>query len=176
MSNGNRDRNEEAKLVLNWWKKSLETFIIVCTFGGSITFSLIMLNIANPSRLNSENLATRARYDVEEVREFLAVGWVLFMCNLGICCLLSGLVYFQELDILGNWPDGRLWWGITWEWLLHICSFVITGLLIAAFAVLSMAVVAYVEPVGWAGLALTMLWGSIVVGCWIYQCFNIWSG
>ncbi|SPO06805.1 uncharacterized protein DNG_09499 [Cephalotrichum gorgonifer] len=46
---------EPSERTVQWWENYLATLIAISTFGGSITFSLIISDIANPARLNPED-------------------------------------------------------------------------------------------------------------------------
>ncbi|EON69857.1 hypothetical protein W97_09120 [Coniosporium apollinis CBS 100218] len=63
----------EAKdRAVRWWQSFLPLVITVAVFGGSITFTLIIQEIADPVELN-------AKFSSETVRTFISLAWLLFL-------------------------------------------------------------------------------------------------
>ncbi|KAL8393684.1 hypothetical protein RB595_003427 [Gaeumannomyces hyphopodioides] len=168
-----------GRSVMEWWERYLAAVIGISTFGGSITFSVIVSEIADPARLNPENAEalTPTRFDRETVRHFLAISWAIFICEIGICSVLAMLINFHRDKFVDCFrPDspnpalrslvviGRL--RISTRWFLLACALLINSLMTAAFMFLSLAVVAYVGVAGWMGVLFTTAFGlvSLVFG------------
>ncbi|KAK0616962.1 hypothetical protein B0T14DRAFT_605129 [Immersiella caudata] len=114
--------------------KFLEAVQQTSTFGGSITFALIVGSNSPPTR----------RFSDQTVRDILSVAWLLFFVALGGSTLarLRGTVDDKEQSMLSMRKDFRpLAMGV---------------LALLAFCVLSVVVLAY-SDVGWAAVAVMAL-------------------
>jgi hypothetical protein len=160
--------------VVEWWDRYLAAIIGISTFGGSITFSVIVSEIANPARLNPQNAEapTPTTFDRETVRSFLAVSWLLFVCEIGIGSILATLMYFHRDFIaehfLPECPNpahrslavvGPI--RVSTRWFLLVCTLLINSLMAAAFLFLSLSVVAYVGFAGWMSVVFTIAAGFV---------------
>ena len=168
-----------GRSIMEWWERYLAAVIGISTFGGSITFSVIVSPIADPARLNPENAEalTPTRFDRETVRHFLAISWAIFICEMGICSVLATLMHFHRDKFVNRFlPDfpgpalrslvvmGSL--RVSTRWFLLACALLINCLMVAAFMFLSLAVVAYVGVAGWMGVLFSTVFGlvSLVFG------------
>jgi hypothetical protein len=160
------DATESAERAIQWWEAFLPQAVNVSIFGGSITFSIAIQEIANPARLNPSDseAETYTRFQRETVRRFLSLAWLLFVCALATASLAMLLLNFKRKSIKDSFK-------VKWSWspmILHTLSFVISALMLGAFMFLSLAVVAYVEDVGWAGVGVTSLVALITLLIWIW--------
>jgi hypothetical protein len=147
--------------LLSWWDGYLNGLIAVSLFGGQITFTVIISEIANPAILNS--VQTHTTFGKETVRMFVALGWLLFMVSLGIAVVAKMLLLDIGIRerILVNLAESRKWL------IFHsVLSFFLNGLPVIAFLFLALAVAAYVPVVGWIGVGLISLFILIVLVLW----------
>ncbi|KAH0537510.1 hypothetical protein FGG08_005685 [Glutinoglossum americanum] len=159
--------------AVEWWEGFLPAVIGVSTFGGSITFSVIVSEIADPGRLNpsNQNAVTYTRFQRETVRMFLALSWLLFIMALGVASMVAQLLSFHRERFRDNFEKPMSGMPIlnmiTNGGGLHGLSLLLNGLMLGAFYFLSLAVVAYVETVGWIAVAFTSTYVLIVGGVWV---------
>ncbi|KAJ9635131.1 hypothetical protein H2199_008617 [Coniosporium tulheliwenetii] len=81
-----------GETVIEWAKSFADIITTVAALGASLTFTVIVSDIADPKRLNPDGLATEARFDRETVRKILAIGWLLFVTAFGWAVLMSLVV------------------------------------------------------------------------------------
>jgi hypothetical protein len=112
------------------------TFAIgIGIFGGTITFSLIILDIREPTRMTQST-----------VQSLLAVSWLLFTIALGIASVSASLLnwYGELIKYEFQRDDGY----IKWLWIDEGVSIALGASLLGAFLFASIVVMAYVMPVG----------------------------
>ncbi|KID84179.1 hypothetical protein MGU_08593 [Metarhizium guizhouense ARSEF 977] len=124
------------------------SFILSLSIFGASTFAVIVSEIANPS-----DVVANPRFTRETVRTLLGVAWLLFVLALGLVAVSMSLLAFQREHAETGFDS--LWRHI-WERLGLVASSLIQLLVIAAFLLLSLVLVAYTEAVGWVAVALTL--------------------
>lgn len=160
--------SKRVEKVLTWWDTFIKAFVGISTLGASITFNLILSDIANPS-----TVVRNARFSSGTVRIYLAISWLLFVMVLGVSTI-SGRLLLDPLT--GQQDEGRkldreavmqkkviILSLTTW---LDLFSLVVEGLTITAFMFLSLAVAAYVPVVGWIGVAFVSPVAIVVLLLW----------
>jgi uncharacterized protein YqgV (UPF0045/DUF77 family) len=156
--------HDDDASALRWWDAFLSNAITVSIFGGSITFTVIVQQIQDPNEFR-ENGAL-SRYGRESVRCFLSVAWLLFVAALAVASIITLLLTFKRRSVERALTVGeKSWIG----WLFHIFSGFLIAVLLGPFMVLSLAVAAYVEVVGWIGCAVTSLTALVALYCWLNQ-------
>ncbi|KAH6679181.1 hypothetical protein B0J14DRAFT_580248 [Halenospora varia] len=153
--------------LLRWWDGYLNGLIAISLFGGQITFTVIISEIANPATLDPTSVASRTntRFERETVRMFVALSWLLFMVPLGIAVVTKMLLLDVGIReyIRINLADGHK----CFMYIPSVLSFLLNALPVIAFLFLALAVVAYVPVVGWIGVGLISLFILIVFVLWI---------
>ena len=163
----------QGESYVEWWKSYLAVVAGVASFGAGIVFALAISDLRNPDGSSSGNTepVRKARYDSEEVRSFLAYAWVAFVGLLALASFMSVAIAFWSETIAAGW------WKRHWRWLLHIVSLLTNLLLTAAFVLLSLVVVAYVEKPGWISVAFAACFGLGSIGsCVAVTIVQIWEG
>ncbi|KAH7232428.1 hypothetical protein B0J15DRAFT_367069, partial [Fusarium solani] len=151
----------DTELVLRWWYEFLRHTITVSIFGGSITLTVVVQQIQDPAELNQDS-----RFHHETVRILLTVAWLLFVSALALALVSSLLLPFDHEAVTGAFRGGTI---STRVILFHILSFLLCAVLLGAFIVLSLCVVAYVEIVGWIGFAVTLVTAVIALFFWLWR-------
>jgi len=134
-----RARRRYVEKELEFFKHLSKVAITIGTFGGSITFSLIITDIRQP------RVMTEAT-----VQALLAVSWLLFILAIGFASLTVSLLDWFGGQIKREFQtdNGQQ------KWLWYDAAFSVTlGLsLLGAFLFASIVVMAYVMPVGIIGI------------------------
>ena len=145
---------DQAKTRIAYYQGLFTIVIGITTFGGSITFSLILTDPPTPN----------FHFSASDVRVFVAISWICYVIALGAACILASFLNFYGTEIQDEWvnEEGQrrwLWFGIG-------ATAILGGLLFTAFVFLSLSVMAYVKVVGIIALVFTVLIGvfSAVVG------------
>jgi hypothetical protein len=159
---------DDTERFLRWWNEFLGHIVTVSIFGGSITFTVVVQQIQDPAELNGDT-----KFHKETVRKFLAVAWLLFVTSLALSVVSSLLLLFDREAVHRAFRGST---GSFWAVLFHILSFLLCAVLLGAFMVLSLCVVAYVKGVGWAGCAVTSFTAVIALICWAWQGLGICCG
>ncbi|KAE9366616.1 hypothetical protein N431DRAFT_562003 [Stipitochalara longipes BDJ] len=119
----------------------------VAALGASITFALIVSDIADPHAVSRHG-----RFDLSTVRILLAVAWMLFMVVLSLSFSIGQKVKHDSSEKgLYKWEKKRR------ERKNKILSTGVYVLELAAVTCLSLVVAAYVEVVGYIMVALVFL-------------------
>jgi hypothetical protein len=108
--------------------------------GSSITFGLIISNIANPKVISQHG-----RFDLSTIRILLAVSWLLFIVVLNL-----------SFSFAQNMPRYSRAWQIRASKILYF-------LVIAAVMCLALVVVGYVEVIGYIGIAFASIVALLVL-------------
>ncbi|KAF3003104.1 hypothetical protein E8E13_008165 [Curvularia kusanoi] len=141
--------SERSKQINKSFDKFL-SFVLTLTIFGASTFTVVVSEIANPSEINPS-----ARFARETVRSFLGIAWLLFVIALyGVAYSMSSVAEKREN------PDRQVGGKSKFRWEL-LASSLIQIVIITAFLFLSLALVAYVEPVGWAAVASSSAAGAL---------------
>lgn len=128
--------------------ENLSKFAIgIGTFGGSITFSLIITDIREPT------LMTRST-----VQSLLAVSWLLFIVALGFASVTASLLdwYGERIKYEFQQDNGQR----KWLWYDGVFSIALGVSLLGAFLVASIVVMAYASWDNWNSL-YNNDWGSM---------------
>jgi len=134
------------------------TMIGIATLGASITFSYVLSN--NTSAPSSKH----PTFHQGQIQEFLAISWLLFLLALAFASLGSTLLTFFKNHWIADW-DGMN--GKTSQWSVQMYAVIASGLLgsliVAAFVLLCLVVVAYTSVVGWVALGFTCFFGLVIL-------------
>lgn len=134
------------------------TIIGISSLGASVTFSYVLSN--NTQDVPSHN----PRFSKEQVQQFLAISWLLFLLGLAFASLGSTLLTFFKSHWIADW-DGVNGKHSQWQVQMYavLASGVMGSLIIGAFIVLSLVVVAYSPTVGWIAVGFTAAFGLFIV-------------
>jgi hypothetical protein len=118
---------QEGKRVITFFHAYIKMVFAISTLGASFTFAFVLTDIRSP---------TLPFFDVEQVRLFLAMSWLLFMSTLAIATLSMLLLNFLgEQAVVGFHTESKWLWGA-----FSMCFVLITP--IAAFLCLCLVVMA----------------------------------
>jgi hypothetical protein len=146
---------------VSWWEGYLNAILGISLFGGQITFTVILSEIADPATLHANKTAL---FSKETARLFVAISWMLFTITLGLAAVIRILISDVNLKEAANKGFKN---GSRWIRLAHsLLTLFLNGLPIAAFLFLALAVVAYVPIVGWITLGLISFFLIAAGGCW----------
>ncbi|EXJ87291.1 hypothetical protein A1O3_04250 [Capronia epimyces CBS 606.96] len=150
--------------VSTWFNGLFTTIIGIATLGASITFSYVLSNNAPipPSRTPS--------FNSKQIQLFLAISWLLFLLALAFASLGSTLLTFFKNHWIADW-DGIN--GKTSQWSVQMyaswASALLGALIIGAFVLLCLVVVAYSGVIGWIALGFTGFFGGVILVAVINQ-------
>ena len=166
--------------VATFFNGVFQTILAIGTLGASITFNYVLSNAgpapadtssSNASSTNNSNtLDTPAsttggvpRFSAPTVQLFLSVSWLLFLLALAFASLGQTLLTFFRKHWERDW-DGRhgRTSQVTVQWYAVLAAGMMGGLVIAAFCLLCLVVVAYSPVVGWIALGFTAFFGAII--------------
>ena len=136
---------ESAKIFLSFT-------VGVSIFGASI-FTVIVSEIAQPGKPPSNE-----RFDERTVRTLLAISWLLFVLALGI-----GGVSINLLTGTGENP--QFWSRLKIRSLILLLQ----SLIIGAFLILSLVIVAYTGDVGWVAVAFSSV-AELIAVIYFFKC------
>lgn len=144
-----------------WFEDYLKAIIGIAVFGGQITFTLIVSDIADPMRLNTSNTddATPSVFNKERVRLCIALSWLFFTLTLGFGVLTHLLFTGRRRGSLAPRIESVFY---------LVMTFLLNFLPIGAFLLLSLATAAYVPVVGWIGVAFTSIFALLVLFFWLF--------
>jgi len=131
--------------LLSWWEGYLKAILAISLFGGQITFTVILSEIADPAQLHANKNA--ATFDRETTRLFVAISWMLFTVTLGLAAALR--ILLSDVQIKGAAREGLRDRSRRIQLTHSLLTLFLNGLPLAAFLFLALAVVAYVPIVGW---------------------------
>ncbi|KAL2125868.1 hypothetical protein VTI74DRAFT_2429 [Chaetomium olivicolor] len=137
-----------------WLKAYLAAVIGIAVFGGQITFTLIVGQLADP--------APSSVFGPSAVRHLIAASWLLFTATLGVGVLTS-LLFTDDADHYGTGKPRGLDGAFGW-----LISFLLNFLPIGAFLLLGLATAAYAPVVGWIGVAGIAGFGLVVARYWLF--------
>ena len=160
-------RDSMPKTVYNWWLQYLTGLIGVSTLGASITFGVLTTSNTEPDALSG-------RFGSDTVRTFLAIAFLLFLSAIGCANLLFYLLFYHEIE---NFKDNKVFKRELSKWLLkahfdkflHFCNLMITSVMLTAFIMLALVIVAYTGTVGWITLAVVCVYAVIFIVLWCVQ-------
>jgi hypothetical protein len=148
--------------VTTFFNGLFQTILGLSTLGASITFNYVLNNPTSPTS-NTPTPSSR-KFSAATVQTFLAISWLLFLLALAFAALGSTLLTFFRRHWEEDW-DGRR--GKTSQRTVQIyavfASSVLGGLVIGAFSLLCLVVVAYSATVGWIALGFTSFFGFLML-------------
>ncbi|KAJ9412808.1 hypothetical protein QL093DRAFT_2518222 [Fusarium oxysporum] len=164
---GTRNADDTAP-TLKWFEEFLLHIIKVSIFGGSITFTVIVIPIQDPAQLHGNNIAFRK----ETVLKFLTTAWLLFCSGLSIASVTKLIVTFArgKINKAFNKEMGISKLAV----LFHLLSLLLCAVLLGAFTFLSLGVVAYVGTVGWIACTVTLVTAVIGLCCWVSEAMRMY--
>ncbi|KIV95775.1 hypothetical protein PV10_03390 [Exophiala mesophila] len=144
--------------VASFFNGLFATIVGISTLGTSVTFSYVLSsNVQAPRALNPT-------FSLDEIHSFLAVSWLLFLLAMAFGSLGSTLLTFYKKRWVADW-DGYN--GRTSRWAVQMyavtASAFMGGLVIGAFIILGLVVVAYSPTVGWIAVGVTSFFGLIIM-------------
>jgi hypothetical protein len=139
--------------IVNYARTSfLAATLAVGTVGASITFTIIVQDISDPG--------SDSRFTKKEVKTLLAIAWVLFVAAIALTNFFASwfVVYHEEIQAALKEQTYTRW---------HVFGVIMAlGIqleLVGAFLCLELALLAYVEPVGWFAVSMTVVYGAMTV-------------
>ncbi|KAF2179447.1 hypothetical protein K469DRAFT_753983 [Zopfia rhizophila CBS 207.26] len=147
--------------VINLWDQLFKAIIVICTFGGSITFQVIIQKVED----NTDWSETH-RFDYKDARSFLAVAWTAFLIALGISCAAVIVLRIKEDDIRSCLVRGE---ERKFVIIGGVASFICQETVVGAFGMSSLAVTAYSNKAGWTAAGFTIILGIATPILWIWQ-------
>jgi len=134
------------------------TIIGLATLGTSITFSYVLSNNTQPPTSRTPTFGT------QEIQLFLSISWLLFLLALAFASLGSTLLTFFKDHWRADWDglNGKTSQESV-QWYAVFASGLLGALVVAAFILLCLVVVAYSVVVGWIALGWTIFFGFIMV-------------
>ncbi|OAP56173.1 hypothetical protein AYL99_09352 [Fonsecaea erecta] len=143
--------------VTTFFSGLFTTIIGISTLGASITFSYVLSNNTSTPR------AGKPVFRVEQIQEFLAISWLLFLLALTIASLGSTILTFFKDHWIADWDglNGKTSQQSVQRYAM-VAAGLMGGLIIGAFVLLCLVVVAYTAVVGWIALGFTSLVGVII--------------
>jgi hypothetical protein len=147
--------SSESSNYKSFWDSFSKGCIGISTFGASICFTVIVMDLPDPVEIRKSSpsrLAKKIHFGRETVREFMAIAWLMFLLTLGFA-LISQMKLRKSLT-------GQ---GVS----LRVLGLVLNGLIISAFMFLSLAVAAYVPDVGMAGVGFLSFFALMIISMWM---------
>ena len=151
-----------------WVDGYLKGIIGISVFGGQITFTVLVSDIADPADVvrsvpANADPAFTPTFPRETVRTFIGISWLLFIISLGISVVLKMLLSDRNerewlVQKLGARDFRRLY---------SVVTFILNTLSVAPFLFLSLATAAYLPVVGWIGTAFVSLLTVVVGIAWV---------
>lgn len=143
--------------VATFFNGLFTTIIGISSLGASVTFSYVLSNNTQDPPLGN------ARFSIIQVKQFLAISWLLFLLALAFASFGSTLLTFFKKHWMADW-DGIN--GKTSQWQVQMYAILASGvmgsLIIGAFVVLCLVVVAYSPTVGWIAVGFTAFFGLFI--------------
>ncbi|ETN43011.1 uncharacterized protein HMPREF1541_02169 [Cyphellophora europaea CBS 101466] len=157
--------------VASFFNGLFQTILAIGTLGASITFNYVLSNAAPADSNDSNVLDTpnntgngEPRFSAPTVQLFLSISWLLFLLGLAFASLGQTLLTFFRKHWERDWDGvhGRTS-QVTVQWYAVLAAVLMGSLVIGAFALLCLVVVAYSPVVGWIALGFTGFFGAIIV-------------
>ena len=149
--------------VTTFFNGLFQTILAISTLGASITFNYVLSN-SQPTSATPIPLPNSRKFSPEMVQLFLAISWLLFLLALAFAALGSTLLTFFRRHWEEDWDGKR---GKTSQTTVQMyavfASTVLGGLVVGAFVLLCLVVVAYSSVVGWIALGFTSFFGFVML-------------
>jgi hypothetical protein len=150
--------------VATFFSGLFKTVIGIATLGTSVTFSYVLSN--NTSSPRSANPV----FNVDQIQLFLSISWLLFLVALASASLGSTILTFFTEHWTADWDGVN---GKTSQFEVQMYAVFAAGvmgvLIIGAFVMLCLVVVAYSAIVGWVALGFTAFYGLIIAVSTLHQ-------
>jgi hypothetical protein len=160
---------------LTWLEGFLPSVIVLSSFGGSITFTVIP----------SQNQSPDSRFNPQNVRNYLALAWLFFVLALGAASTAQMVLTFHRPTVKAGFEKrpyrkwkkdvkdpGRWDFAVVRMFCWFPLSLLLQMLVLLAFLFLSFVVFAYAPAVGSVALGFTGLSTIGVVVLWALHTFN----
>ncbi|KPI37409.1 uncharacterized protein AB675_10317 [Cyphellophora attinorum] len=143
--------------VVAFFSGLFQTILAISTLGASVTFNFVLSNAPGDSQPNST-------FSQATVQLFLSLSWLLYILALAVAATGSTLLTFFKSHWQQDWDGvkGRTS-QVTVHWYAVSISALMGMLVIGAFVLLCLVVVAYSKVVGWIALGFTCFFGGIIV-------------
>ncbi|KIW19232.1 hypothetical protein PV08_03526 [Exophiala spinifera] len=150
--------------VSTFFNGLFSTAIAITTLGASITFSYVLSNGTAPPTSKSP------AFSQYQVQQFLAISWLLFLLALAFASLGSTLLTFFKNHWIADWDGANGETSqVTVQLYAVVASGLLGGLIIGAFALLCLVVMAFSAGVGWAALSFTAFFGLVILFAVMHQ-------
>lgn len=148
--------------VATFFNGLFQTILAIGTLGASITFNYVLSNGGDSNTLDNPS-GSSPQFSVPTVQLFLSMSWLLFLLALAFASLGSTLLTFFRAHWQRDWDGlhGRTS-QITVQWYAVCASTLMGALVIGAFTLLCLVVVAYSPVVGWIAVGFTAFFGFII--------------
>ncbi|KAF4838788.1 hypothetical protein CGCTS75_v000422 [Colletotrichum tropicale] len=139
--------------------------LTISIFGASI-FAVIAGQMQDPAELWKPGPPP---FSLATVRRLLSAAWLCFILTIAIAGYSSSILTIlqQRAERLNDHT-----WHTHWDILGIAASMLLYILLVLAFLLLSLGLVAYVGTIGWIAVGSSCLAGMFVVGLSIFQCID----
>ncbi|KAL9617869.1 MAG: hypothetical protein Q9160_007357 [Pyrenula sp. 1 TL-2023] len=180
-----RPSTAKAESVATYFNGFFQAIIGLSTLGASLTFSYVLstssvLSAQPPTATtqgtsssgnnnninNSSDNATPppapnpARFTANQVSQFLAISWLLFILSLALSSIFTTVLQFFHDDAVKWWSKGGPHKRVM-LWYATLLSTLLTSLLLGAFIFLCLVVTALHPTIGWTALAFTCFLGLV---------------
>ncbi|ERF75677.1 hypothetical protein EPUS_08631 [Endocarpon pusillum Z07020] len=135
--------------VSSWFKAFFQIVIALSTLGASVSFNFILSDIKEPKFMWSK----------PQIQVYLSISWLLFLLALAFASLASTLLNFFQGHAVRDWDGDDPRRKRVLQYYATLTCLVLYGLVIAAFAVMGLVVMAYSFVVGWVAVGFTAMFG-----------------
>ncbi|KAF3151291.1 hypothetical protein TWF225_011263 [Orbilia oligospora] len=151
------DGKARERAFIEWLKGYLDTIALIAGLGSSITFSIIVAEIVDPSSLGS--MKNGVLFDLDQVRLIISLGWCVFTIAVGIAIFAKILF----IDPIAQRNLEKNMKSSLFQYQLGVVLFLLNLLPTMAFTLISLAVTAYVPVVGWLATGCSGLAGLLAL-------------
>ena len=147
----------QGSSVARFFTGLFTTVIGISSLGTSVTFSYVLTNNTSSPR------SAQPFFNVDQIQLFLAISWLLFLLALANASLGSTVLTFFKEHWTKDW-DGVNGKASQFEVQMYAVFAVglMGALIIGAFVLLSLVVIAYSAVVGWVALGFTAFYGLVI--------------
>jgi hypothetical protein len=153
------EQEQEKSMITKFHEYLFKGAFAVSTLGASITFQAVIQQIEA-----SDNASLHHTFEHKTARTFLAIAWVLFMVALGVASLAAIMLVLNQ-DRIDSSEENE--WKETCEKVAAGTSGLLLFIMFSAFLFCSLAVSAYCEGAGWAGVGLTCVFLVLSFCLWL---------
>jgi zinc transporter ZupT len=152
-------KDREKTMVTKFHENLFKGTLAISTLGASITFQVVIQQIAED--LDKSRYHTFRR---KTARNFLAIAWLLFTVALGVASLAAIMLALNQ-DRFRKGVDNVN--RDFYEKIAAGTSGLLLFIMLSAFLFCSLAVTAYCEGAGWAGVGLTVVFLALSLCVWL---------